>query len=372
MLTEINDSPLIKAIREAYHSGQEDEALEPLVLVDKDGNPIGRISRGDSVIFYDLRGEREIQLTQALTEKNNDFHHFSIEDLDLNFVTMIEYHPSLRAKVAFPPQGAVKNTFGEVIASQGLELVKIAESEKAIHLGFFMNGKQEITFPGEKRIIVPSPQDVSSYAEVPQMNAAGVTKEIISRINSSKDGVVVINYANVDVVGHIEEREAVIKAVECVDEQLGKVIQAARDNKFTLVVTSDHGTVEEWNYPDGTINTGHTKNPVPFILADFFSSTGLNLKSEGELADVAPTLLDLLNIPAPPEMTGKSLLINQDRNFTRKKILLLILDGWGIRQEESGNLIAQARTPNFDFLWKKFPGALLKAAGEAVGMPSNT
>ena len=176
-------------------------------------------------------------------------------------------------------------------------------------------------------------------------------------------------------VGHIEAKEAVIQAVEEVDLQLGKVVEDCRRNDVTLVVTSDHGTVEEWLYPDGAVNTGHTRNPVPFILADFSLNEpqSLRLKPEGELADVAPTLLDLLGLKKPSEMTGSSLLLNSSRKKDKeRKILLLILDGWGIREEKEGNLIAQARTPYFDELWSRFPRISLLASGEAVGMPART
>ena len=366
--------PLVQAIRKAYKTGQEDEALEPLVATDSSGQPLGRLSKGDYVIFYDIRGEREIELTQSLIDK--DFSHFPVEkDLDLNFVTMIEYDSSLKVKVAFPPDGKIKNTLGEIFSQAGLNVLKISESEKAIHVGYFMNGRNEDIFPGEKRIIVPSPEGISSYASTPKMSASGVAAEISSSLKNPSFRVLIANFANVDVVGHIEAKEAVIQAVEEVDLQLGRVVEDCRENGVILVVTSDHGTVEEWLYPDGAVNTGHTKNPVPFILADFSldETESLRLKPEGELADVAPTILDLLGLEKPSEMTGSSLLINSSRKEDKeRKILLLILDGWGMRKEKEGNLIAQARTPHFDELWSRFPHVVLQASGEAVGMPAST
>jgi len=368
------DSPLVKAIRQAYRTGQEDEALEPIVVVDSAGNPIGRFRDGDSVIFYDIRGEREIELTESLTDPG--FQHFPIEkDIQLNFVTMIEYSSSLDVKVAFQTDGEIKNTLTEVVTHAGMKFLKIAESEKAIHIGFFLNGRREGKFPYEERVIIPSPEGVVNYALTPEMSAAKVSDEICARLNDPSYQVIVANLANVDVVGHIEDKLAILKAVEAVDGALGKIFEACRQTRRTLIVTSDHGTVEEWLYPDGAVNTGHTRNLVPFILADFSSEDPhhWDLQGKGELSDVAPTALKLLGLEKPQEMTGSSLILNYpDKDKARRRLLLLILDGWGMRQEERGNLIKEARTPNFDALWSQFPHALLEAAGEAVGMPVHT
>jgi len=366
----------VEAIKSAYRDGQEDEALEPIIKVDSRGKPLGRFESGDYVIFYDIRGEREIQLTQGLTDKR--FKHFPRKDnLNLNFVTMIDYDPRLRVRVAFPSEKKIKNTLTEVISKTGIPLVKIAESEKAIHIGFFMNGKNDEIFPREERIIVESLQDVSSYASYPEMKAREVSQQIFSKLKNPSYPILVANLANVDVVGHIENKAAVLKAVESVDHQLGEIVRECRAQGVTLLVTSDHGTVEEWLYADGTVNTGHTRNQVPFILADFSPAERkqkqLVLRKRGELADVAPTVLDLLGIVRPAEMTGSSLVVNCAQiNKEKRRILLLILDGWGYREEKEGNLILEANTSNFDKLWSSFPHSLLKASGEAVGMPSHT
>ncbi|MCX6563965.1 MAG: alkaline phosphatase family protein [Candidatus Aminicenantes bacterium] len=369
-----NVSSLGPAIRAAYRAGQEDEALEPIVKVNPFGEPLGRIGSGDTVIFYDIRGEREIEITQSLTDP--DFSRFPVEkNLNLHFVTMIEYDPSLRAEAAFAKDGKIANTLAEVLSSAGFRLAKIAESEKAAHIGFFMNGKSDTLFPGEERIIVPSPAGIFNYDQKPEMSAASVADEILRKIEDPRVPVVMANFANVDVVGHIENRPAVVRAVETVDAQLGRVVSEAKRRRVTLIVTADHGTVEEWLYPDGQVNTGHTKNPVPFILADFSLDrpAAIDLRPSGELADVAPTVLDLLGLPAPVEMTGRSLLAERpDRFAKRGKIVLLILDGWGMRNDRAGNLIAQSRTPAFDALWSRFPRALLESSGEAVGMPPGT
>ena len=367
-------SSLGPAIRAAYRAGQEDEALEPIIQVDAAGRPVGRIGTGDVVIFYDIRGEREIEITQSLTDP--DFPHFQIEkDLNLHFVTMIEYGPKLRAKAAFAKEGTLANTLVEVLSSARLRVSKIAESEKAAHIGFFMNGKSSAIFPGEERIIVPSPEGLSHHDQKPEMSAAEVADAILAKIGDPGVPLIIANFANVDVVGHIENRAAIIRAVETVDTQLGRVAEAAAQAKATLIVTADHGTVEEWLYPDGLANTGHTGNPVPFILADFSLDlpAGIVLRPSGELSDVAPTVLDLLDLNVPPEMTGRSLLGQRPaRVAKRKKIVLLILDGWGMRSEREGNLIAQSATPRFDALWSQYPCALLASSGEAVGMPAGT
>ena len=365
---------LADAIREAYEKGQEDEALEPIIKAELTGKPIGRIGNGDYVIFYDLRGEREIELTQSLTEPR--FPHFSRPDhLGLHFVTMISYDPLLQVRVAFPPEEKIKNTLTEMISRAGFRVAKISESEKAVHVGYFLNGKNEAVFPGEERFVIPSPQDVASYSQKPEMSAAQVAQEVRAKVVDPLYTVIIANLANVDVVGHNEDKPAVLRAVETVDSALGRIVEDCRGQGVTLIVTSDHGTVEEWLYPDGTINTGHTRNPVPFILADFLAGKrkAPRLKERGELADVAPTVLDLLGLENPAEMTGESLVPDlSPSSKTRRRILILILDGWGLREEKRGNLIQDARTPHFDGLWSGFPHSLLSASGEAVGMPSQT
>jgi len=368
------DTPLVKTVRDAYRSGQEDEALEPIVLLDNDGSPVGRMENGDYVIFYDIRGEREIELTESLTAKK--FPHFPRkENTLLNFATMIEYSSALDVQVAFPPENEVKNSLSEVLSKAGIRFIKIAESEKAVHIGYFLNGKNEVPFSGEERIVVPSPEGMASYAEVPEMSAGKVADELIEKLQDPSYRFITANLANVDVVGHIEDRNAVYAAVRSVDRELGRIQGACHRNNVTLLVTADHGTVEDWLYPDGTVNTGHTKSPVPFVLADFASSkpAGLTLKEKGELSDVAPTVLELLSIPKPPEMTGKSLISDaHDPKGLQRRICLLILDGWGMGGKTEGNMIYQAGAPVFDKLWERFPHSQLEAAGEAVGMPEGT
>ena len=368
------ECPLALAIREAYKSGEEDERMEPRVLVDSEGNPIGRFEDGDSVIFYDLRGEREIELTESFT--NPDFNEFPTKKpLNLSFSTLIEYESSLKAEVAFPPIARIKNTLSEVVSKAGLPQAKIVESEKAVHLSFFLNGKQQEPFPGEERYFIPTPKEIQNFDEYPEMEAEKVADRIIDEIRNGKSNLITANFANTDVLGHIENKDAIMKGVNFVDKQIGRIVEVAKENKIAMIITADHGTVEKWYYPDGQIDTGHTNSPVPFALLDFgdYLKDVISLKSGGGLTDVAPTVLSVLGLDKPDDMTGESLIENRTLNdISDRRVLLLIVDGWGYNENVEGNLIAQADTPNMDKIFSEFPMTLLEASGEAVGMPKGT
>ncbi len=355
-------------MRDAYARGEEDEALEPLALFGQDGQPVGRIEDGDYVIFYDIRGEREIELTRSFVDPH--FDEFPVDrTLKAHFATMIQYDESLDVQVAFPPLREIDQTLSQVISEHGLKQAKITESEKAIHLQFFLNGKLEGPFPGEERIIVPSPK-VMDYSQVPEMNVVGVAEAVLEKIADPSCDVIIANFVNVDVVGHIENEEAIKRAVEAVDSHIGQVVEAAEEAGMTVVVTADHGTVERWLYPDGAIDTGHTDSPVPFIVV---SSDEVSLRDGGALTDVAPTVLQLLGIPKPEAMAGSSLLEDvSGATLDKQRVLLLIVDGWGYREEPHGNLIAQAQTPVMDGLSRECPFTTLEASGGAVGMPDGT
>ena len=364
--------PLSAAIRRAYRNGEEDETLLPLVLTGQDGRPSGRIEKGDAVIFYNIRGEREIELTRSLTEKG--FSEFAVvPEPGLAYATMIEYQRGLSVDVAFPPEETVEDTLSALIARAGLRQVKITEAEKAVHVGYFLNGKRQDTFPGEDRVVVPTRKDVALFDEAPEMSIRDIAAAITAAIGDPRYAFIFANFPNVDVVGHIENREAIIRAIEAVDFQTGAVIDAAVQAGMTIVVSADHGTVEKWLYPDGAVDTGHTDSPVPFVI--IAPEGRITLRPRGELADAAPTVLELLGIPASPLMTGCSLIeknpgAGQEENKTR--VLYLLLDGWGYREDAYGNLLADARTPVMDRLLAKFPFAVLAAAGDAVGLPPGT
>ena len=359
-----------QAVQAAYARGEEDETLLPLVLADKRQNPVGRISPGDSVIFYNIRGEREIELTRSLTEKH--FDEFPIaRNLNVNFATMIEYHKGLNTEVAFPPAGVLGDTLSDVIAAHGLRQAKITEAEKAIHVSYFFNGKKETLLPGEERIVVPTRKDVRLFDEAPEMSIDKITAAALDKINDDSCNFIVVNFPNVDVLGHIENREAIIRGVEAVDRQTGILVEAARRQNVAVIVTADHGTVEKWLYPDGSVDTGHTTSPVPFIL--LHPDKTLTLRPAGELTDVAPTILQLLGLAAPATMTGHSLVASHNGTVSPvSRLLLIILDGWGLNENTQGNLIACSATPVMDSIADVFPSARLAASGSAVGLPAGT
>ncbi|HIE50827.1 MAG TPA: phosphoglycerate mutase (2,3-diphosphoglycerate-independent) [Armatimonadetes bacterium] len=359
---------LAEAVRAAYRAGEEDETLEPLILVDREGKPVGRIADGDYVIFYDLRGEREIELTRSFTEAG--FAEFPTQPgLQVHFVTMIDYDERLNVRVAFPSLSHLPATLSEAISNHGWRQVKIAESEKAVHVTYFLNGKRWEPFPGEEWIVIPSPRKVAQFDQKPEMSAAEVAEAVREKIEAGEHELMVANFANVDVVGHVENEAAIRRAVETVDTCLGRALEAAQKAGVTAIVTADHGTVEKWLYPEGAIDTGHTASPVPFIFLDPRGRRAVSLRKGGTLTDVAPTILEVLGLPQPEVMTGRSLVQNYQPLPGRRRLLLLIADGWGWREEVEGNLIAQASTPVMDRLQTEYPATRLQAAGEAVGLP---
>ncbi|HET6490633.1 MAG TPA: alkaline phosphatase family protein [Syntrophales bacterium] len=367
-MTTILTNAMSQAVRDAYPRGEDDETLTPLVLVDPAGKPIGRIKRGDVVIFYNIRGEREVELSRSLIE--DDFHEFpTAGPLGLHYTTMIEYSKDLRCAVAFPPDEALRDTLSEVLSRSGIRQVKITEAEKAFHVSYFLNGKRQEAFPGEDRIVVPTRKDVALFDEAPEMSVTEVADATIREIRADRHDFILTNFPNVDVVGHIENEPAVIRAVEAVDREMGRVIEEAGKAGIPVLVTADHGTVEKWLYPDGAVDTGHTSSPVPFVLVNCDAS--LQIRKEGELTDVAPTILQLFGIEAPRCMEGRSLLSSKTvKRSTR--VVVLILDGWGYNPETVGNLIARAGTPVMDRLLGSCPFSVLAAAGESVGLPPGT
>ena len=365
--------PMAEAVRSAYRAGQEDEALEPQVRVDQAGRPVGSIQDGDYVIFYDIRGEREIELTSAFVDR--DFAHFPRKPMSVGFATMIEYHPELDVRVAFPPVGQLEDTLFEVVSKAGLGQTKVVESEKAIHVSFFLNGRRQQSLPGEHRVIVPSPRPALHADMLPQMSAASVADAAIEALRDAGNSLVTVNLCNVDVIGHIENPDAIRAAVEAADWEAGRIVEAARAAGVTVVLTADHGTVERWYYPDGTIDTGHTDSPVPFVLIAPDLDRGARLRGGGALTDVAPTILQLLDLPHPDAMTGQSLIapgLPVGGTAEQPRVLLIILDGWGVGDGGPGDLIAQAHTPVMDGLLAEWPSTQLTASGPAVGMPAGT
>ncbi|MGD2178664.1 MAG: alkaline phosphatase family protein, partial [Anaerolineae bacterium] len=305
---------------------------------------------------------------------DEDFPHFEREPIATHWVTMIEYHPDLDVRIAFPPSGTIQDTLCETISKAGKRQVKIVESEKQVHVTSFLNGGREEPFPGETWNIVES-SDFAGYLPPPEMRADEVADAAIEVLRDETVDLLVLNWANVDVIGHSEDREAIKTAVSTVDAQLGRVLEVVKEMGVAALVTADHGTVEKWYYPDGSIDTGHTDSPVPFVLVAPHLEGGrrdnarLGVRDGGTLIDVAPTVLDLLGIEKPEGMTGASL-VSGAEGSQPQRVALFILDGWGARDEECGNLILEADTPVMDELQATYPATRLEAAGEAVGLPN--
>ncbi len=369
---------MAEAVRHAYSEGQEEELFDPIVAVTSEGDDYGRIREGDSIIFYNIRGEREVELTQALMEKN--FSHFPRNTgLPARMATMIEYDKSLPVEVGFPPIGQIKNSLGEVLSREGLRQVRVVETEKAVHLSYFFNGKLTDPFPLEEREFIHSNKDVVNFDELPEMNVADVADTLVDKLQQDCYPFVMGNFANVDVVGHLENERAVGLAIEAVDAQTGRVVEAAQKQGYVTIITADHGTVEKRFYDDGAVDTGHSDSPVPCLLIPPGGAEEISLNQGGSLIDIAPTILDLLGVPIPAEMTGKSLWQGKGGDSDGQKlfkgsprVLLLILDGWGHLPGKEGNLIAQSPTPVMDRLMQDYPWTILEAAGMAVGMPEGS
>lgn len=293
------------AIEDSYQKEIFDEFVEPTIIASSEKNAV-TIGPKDSVIFFNFRPDRAREITRVLVDTSfNEFE--TRKDLDLYFVCMTEYDSTLpNVNVAFKPERLV-NTFGEYISNKGLTQLRIAETEKYAHVTFFFNGGEEKQYPGEDRILVPSPK-VLTYDLQPEMSEPEVTEKVVEAINSGKYDTIILNYANSDMVGHTGNMEAAIKALEAVDEGVGKVVEAIKKNGGVLLVTADHGNSEQMiDYVTGEPHTAHTTNPVPLIL---YGMENTKLKP-GKLADLAPTMLDIMGIEKPEEMTGESLLIRE-------------------------------------------------------------
>jgi 2,3-bisphosphoglycerate-independent phosphoglycerate mutase len=286
----------VPAVRAAYEGGETDEFIEPTVIGDYDG-----AAADEPVIFINFRPDRARQLTMALGDPG--FDRFEREGGPvLQLTTMTEYHRDWPYPVAFPPQEP-KTTIAEVIAERGERQLHVAETEKYAHVTYFFNGGREREWGGEERCLVASPREVPTYDHQPEMSAAAAAAEFAKRWSADGYRFGIINFANPDMVGHTGVIPAAVAAVEEVDRRLAEVVAAVHEGGGACIVTSDHGNCEQMLEPDGSPNTAHSTNPVPLILTD----TGLALREGGILADVAPTVLDLLEIPQPEAMTGHSL-----------------------------------------------------------------
>ena len=291
----------ISAIESSYQKEVFDEFVEPTLICNGD-TPIATIGENDSVIFFNFRPDRAREITRALVDPN--FDGFENKDLNLFFVCFTSYDETMpNVHVAFKKE-PLKNTFGEVVSEAGLTQLRIAETEKYAHVTFFFNGGEEKQYKGEDRILIPSPK-VQTYDLKPEMSAIEVTDKVVEAINSDKYNCIILNYANPDMVGHTGSLEAAIKAIETIDGCVERVVEAMEEKQGIILMTADHGNAEQMiDYKTGEPHTAHTTNPVPLIL---IGMQGVKLK-EGKLADLAPTMLDIIGLEKPEEMTGNSLI----------------------------------------------------------------
>ncbi|MBQ3120633.1 MAG: 2,3-bisphosphoglycerate-independent phosphoglycerate mutase [Peptococcaceae bacterium] len=290
----------VEAVQQSYDKGETDEFVLPTV-VQADGRPTAKIGAGDGVIFFNFRGDRAREITKAFV--NKDFDGFSREYLGVNYVAMTQYEEGLDVTVAFPPQD-LQNTLGQVLADHQIKQFRVAETEKYAHVTFFFNGGVEEPNPLEDRLLVPSPK-VATYDLQPEMSAIAVKDNLVQTIQKGEYPFILVNFANTDMVGHTGIPEAAQKAVETVDACVGEVAEAVQKAGGVLLITADHGNAEQMVDPvKGTPHTAHTANPVPFVVVSDRYQTAEN----GSLQDVAPTVLKLLGIEKPADMTGSSLI----------------------------------------------------------------
>lgn len=293
----------VEAVEISYSNNKEDEFVLPTIILYK-GQPIAKIEENDSIIFFNFRPDRAREITRSIVDK--DFSGFEREYFKTFYVSMTQYDKTIEnVKAAYMPE-SYRNTLGEYLSNRGLKQLRIAETEKYAHVTFFFNGGIEAPNEGEDRVLIPSPK-VPTYDMMPEMSAFEVTEAVIKRIQEANYDVIILNFANPDMVGHTGIMEAGIKAVETVDLCMGRVVEEILKAEGSVIITSDHGNVEEMiDITTGAPQTAHSTNLVPFIVV---GQGNVKLQDGGKLADIAPTLLTIMGLPIPSEMTGKSIII---------------------------------------------------------------
>jgi 2,3-bisphosphoglycerate-independent phosphoglycerate mutase len=293
-----------EAVKASYAAERGDEFVEPTVIVDEHGQPIGKVNDGDAIIFFNFRPDRARQITRAFTHSAPEG--VAQPPVDVHFVCLTEYDATIRAAVAFPPE-TVENPVGEVVSKAGMRQLRIAETEKYAHVTYFFNGGREVAFENEERAMIPSPK-VATYDLKPEMSAREVTDELLKRLSAAESpyDLVVLNFANPDMVGHTGVLSATETALQVVDACIGRIVDRVRELGGITMITADHGNAEQMIDDNGGPLTAHTLNPVHLILVDD-RRRDARLRN-GIFADVAPTMLGLLGLAVPPEMTGKNLL----------------------------------------------------------------
>ena len=295
----------VQAVKNAYRRNESDEFVEPIAIQKNRSQHLSSVEDGDGIIFFNFRADRARQISRAFTQIDFDFFSRDSKPELCGYTCMTLYDEAFSLPVIFPPIHMEK-ILGEIISHKGLRQLRIAETEKYAHVTYFFNGGVEIPFPLEDRCLIPSPRDIPTYDLKPGMSAPIVTKETIARLETNRYDLIVLNFANIDMVGHTGVLEAAIKACETVDACLKKIVTKAINHGGVVLVTADHGNSEQMVANNGKILTAHTQNPVPFILVDD-SRQKVRLR-EGILADIAPTILEIMGIRQPALMTGKSLL----------------------------------------------------------------
>jgi len=296
-------SSATEVVQASYEKQVYDEFVIPAVITDTNNQPVGKVKTGDSLISFNFRPDRAIQLTQCFA--NDDFNEFELGEnhpTDLSVVKMTDYSDILKGSVAFGKVN-LKNTIGEVLEKEKMKQIRIAETEKFPHVTYFMSGGRELEFEGEKRILIPSPK-VATYDLKPEMSAYELTDELLKELDNQEHEAIILNFANPDMVGHSGRLEPTVKAIEAVDECLGKIVDKIHSLGGHAIITADHGNSDEVTTLEGHPMTAHTTNPVPLIV----TKESVELRDDGILADLAPTLLDLLNVEKPDEMTGSTLI----------------------------------------------------------------
>ena len=299
-----------EAIQNSYDGDVTDEFILPTVIK-AEGEPVAVVKAGDSAIFFNFRTDRPRQLVRAFVQPDFEGFDRGAQIQDLSFVTMTEYEKDLPVKIAFASQD-VEMPLARVISEHGLKQLHAAETEKYAHVTFFFNGGREQPFPGEDRILVPSPRHVGTYDKIPEMSADGIADQVVEAMSTVKYDFVLVNFANADMVGHTGSMEAAVKAVETVDRCVGRIVRIATEQGGVVLVTADHGNAEQMvDYETGGPFTSHTiENPVPFVVVPGKNDqlASCRVRAGGVLADVGPTILDLMKITPPSQMEGKSLL----------------------------------------------------------------
>jgi len=295
----------VEAVKSAYLRNETDEFVRPIIMTDQAEKPLGLIQHNEGVVFFNFRADRAREITRALTDPGFESFERKVYPKLCEFVCMTLYDEKFTLPLAFPPVH-LNDILGEVISKEGLHQLRIAETEKYAHVTYFFNGGEEKPFPLEDRCLIPSPREVSTYDQKPEMSAYLVTQEVLLRLKSKKYDAVMLNFANMDMVGHTGILDAAIKAAETVDECVKQIVNEVKTQGGVVLVTADHGNAEQMTADNGHPYTAHTLNPVPLILVDD-NRRGSSLKP-GSLGDIAPTILHIMGIDKPELMTGKSLL----------------------------------------------------------------